>query len=333
MENKTDFHSMEDSLFQYLGIKIHHLIESKRFDRIVIQGNYDRDYFPSLKEKTDKMFNWKRPTAMIDGNDLIINCFPGFDYVLHYALIKYYYYYINNKEIPKIIIRFPNRDKLQDKILFKDLWNLKDCDLVVLGYVDKLVEDFPPWEGSGDFLWKKFNISGKNVAIVGCKFSYWGDIAGRVVKYLAENGNRQVVYIGKLGSLNKNHVPNESLATGNQSYVSGEMIQWENPFEGYSSDILKKGRHYSSPSILLETKKWLNDNQDKYDFVDPEIGHMAKSANKCGISFGYIHIISNNLNKDYKEDLSNERNINVIRKRTILMGEIKKALLYLLKND
>ena len=73
--------------------------------------------------------------------------------------------------------------------------------------------------------------------------------------------------------------------------------------------------------------------QDKYDFVDPEIGHMAKAANENGISFGYLHIISDNLNKNYKEDLSNEREGSVIEKRKKLIGEIRKALAYVLKND
>ena len=333
IQERTRFHSMEDSLFRYLDIKIHHLLKGRDFDSIIIEGDYDRAACISVNEKRDKLFNWKRPTAKIEGKNLVIKCFPGIDYMVHYSLIKYYYYFINHRKVPKIIIRFPKGSGRCDSILLKYLSSIRDQDLVILGYVDKLIEDFPPWEGNDNFSWKKLLVYGKKVTILGCKFSYWGDIAGKVVERLAKNGVRRVIYLGKLGSLNINHIPNTNLATGSESFVGGKIVRWDNPFEGYQNDVVKFGRHFSLPSILLETKDWLAEYQDKYDFVDPEIGHMAKAANDNNISFGYMHIISDNLNKNYKEDLSNERDGNVIEKRKKLIDEVRKALAYVIKND
>lgn len=65
--------------------------------------------------------------------------------------------------------------------------------------------------------------------------------------------------------------------------------------------------YFILPSIIQETKKWVLQNKDVISFVDPEIGHMAKLALKNGISYSYLHIISDNLSKKFSEDLSNER--------------------------
>ena len=51
----------------------------------------DRSKCISVKEKNDKIFNYKRPTVFLNEDVTIINCYPGMDYVYHYAsLIKTY---------------------------------------------------------------------------------------------------------------------------------------------------------------------------------------------------------------------------------------------------
>ncbi len=71
-------HTMNyDRLLRYLEMKVHHLVDERRWARIRVVGDYDRDCVISRKEKTDKPFNWQRPTACRDGDDLVIKCFPG----------------------------------------------------------------------------------------------------------------------------------------------------------------------------------------------------------------------------------------------------------------
>ena len=90
-------------------------------------------------------------------------------------------------------------------------------------------------------------------------------------------------------------------------------------------DSIINGKHYTSPSTLLEDKKWFYQNR-AFDFVDPEIGYFAKGAVESGINFSYIHIISNNLAKKHEENLSNERKTEIIEKRDNLIAEIKRIL-------
>ena len=78
--------------------------------------------------------------------------------------------------------------------------------------------------------------------------------------------------------------------------------------------------------MLDETKEWLREMQQKCDFVDPEIGQMAKASLDGGTEFGYLHIISDNLARKYTHDLSNERLEAVLDGRKRLLGEVEHVL-------
>src|SRR5262245_44950317 len=91
-------HTMENSLYGYLALKINERIQEKEYTNIWVIGDDSREESDvSRYEKRDKMFNWQRPTAKIIGHDLYIKCFPGRDYVRHYAAIIATYHAINHK--------------------------------------------------------------------------------------------------------------------------------------------------------------------------------------------------------------------------------------------
>ena len=142
------------------------------------------------------------------------------------------------------------------------------------------------------------------------------------------NGARCVLYVGKLGSLRADHVPNHWLATGSQSVVRNELVTWANPLEPQleRSPSVAFGVHCTLGSVLDETKDWLLAAEKRYDFVDPEIGHMAKASLEGGTEFGYLHIISDNLARKYIHDLSNERLTDVLQDRKRLVSEIQDIL-------
>src|SRR6185369_9377621 len=75
------------ALESYLKLKVHHLVDLRDWSKIIVIGEYDRECCISEREKNDKLFNWHRPTAEVVGDDLFIKCYPGRDYVYHYALI------------------------------------------------------------------------------------------------------------------------------------------------------------------------------------------------------------------------------------------------------
>lgn len=130
------------------------------------------------------------------------------------------------------------------------------------------------------------------------------------------NGARCVLYVGKLGSLRAEHLPNHRLATGCQSVVRDESVSWVYSFELQLEHSLSVayGVHYSLGSVLDETKDWLLAAEKQYDFVDPKIGHMAKALLEGGIEFRYLHIILN------------ERRTDVLQDRKRLVSEMQDIL-------
>ncbi len=319
-------HSMSQSLERYIEMKLQDIIFSDSIYRIHVVGNYDRSIGVSTKEKNDKIFNYKRPTVFVDNGVATINCYPGIDYVYHYAsLVKTYLSLLGIEKI--ITVQFPTVSKIESQLIKSNINEVPKCKTVILGYVQgfEYLSSTENWLGTGDFLWKLIT---DDKILVGCKHSYWGDISGYIVAALARKGVERVIYVGKLGTLNEKYAPNETIATGNKSiFIDGSLVEWNNIFADFNYDTIKNGVHFTLPSIIQETTDWVLQNKNEIAFVDPEIGHMAKSALQNGISYSYLHIISDNLSKKFSEDLSNERKEDVLIKRKKLIKTIGDCLM------
>ncbi|MFZ1721438.1 MAG: hypothetical protein WAU07_02950, partial [Microgenomates group bacterium] len=157
------------------------------------------------------------------------------------------------------------------------------------------------------------------------KFSFWGDIIGRITTKLSDLGHKRIVFTAKCGGIQPHFIPNKQLITGSKTYIEGQLLTWDNMFSNCKDTYLAHGVHFTSPSPVYETSELLT-YLGNFDFVDSEIGHFAKSAHKSGMSFGYLHFISNNLTKIYNEDLSNERMESVLQKREQVMKNIQSLL-------
>ena len=328
---------MGQSLTEYLRMKVHPLIQDTHWSRINVIGEHQRD--PSVVrislEKTDKPFNWQRPTAsVVDTNTLQLHVFPGIDYVEHYAAILATYLSMEKGQQDVVKYTLPSQDECLEPFVSSNLAEMGAVDIIVVGYVHFLERwTRGPWEGESSsklFSWKKTTSRrGYRIAFLGCRICFWGDIGGNMVRALQKvNGARCVLYVGKLGSLRADHVPNHSLATGWQSVVRNELVTWANPLEPHleRSPSIAFGVHCSLGSVLDETKEWLLTSEKRFDFVDPEIGHMAKASVEGGTEFGYLHIISDNLARKYLHDLSNERLTDVVQDRKRLFSEIQDVL-------
>jgi ADP-ribose pyrophosphatase YjhB (NUDIX family) len=323
-------HTMEKALPVYIFHKIHSLLRSniELFSRIKIIGNYDRSIHVSKDEKNDKLFNFKRPTAFIDGDILYICCFPSFDYIYHYAkLIATYLASIDSqKEVSYIL---PSTKVIENIFLSTNIKSIPDADIIIFGNIDKIgIFEDKEFNGNGDFLWKIGKIGKKNVLLLGCKFSIWGSSGYDLIKLLAKNNRFSTfIYIGKLGSLSHNILPNQYIATGSQSYVNGKSIKWKNIFQDACNKNIIFGDHVTCPSVLDETKKQLTFFQNKGDFIDPEIGNIALACKEFDKIFSYLHIISDNvMNHNESENLSNERKQSIRKKRNNLFQEIGQIL-------
>lgn len=331
-------HTMGSSLPEYLRMKVHPIIQNGSWPKILVTGQHQRDssiVHISPIEKCDKPFNWQRPTALlIDSQTLEIHCFPGFDYERHYAAIIATYLSLKGRDHNTVLYTLPSQQECMKPILNSNLAEMGSVDIVIVGYVHGLER----WtEGSWDsshgsrlFSWKKsVSKRGYSIAFLGCRVSFWGDIAGNIVRALQRLNRAQcVIYVGKLGSLRTKHTPNQCLATGCQSVVWNELFMWVNPLESSlkMSPSVAQGVHYTLGSVLDETKDWLLSIRKGHDFVDPEIGHMAKASLEGGTGFGYLHIVSDNLAQKYKHDLSNERLAEVLQGRKRLVLEIQEIL-------
>ncbi|CAO2648342.1 Nn.00g076090.m01.CDS01 [Neocucurbitaria sp. VM-36] len=333
----VETHSMGKSLSRYLRMKVHPDIQYNDWERIVVKGYHSR--VPpsriSASEKTDKPFNWQRPTTSHNGQkNLELYVFPGEDYVEHYAAIVATYLSLAGKDPNIVTYHLPTPTQCMQPLLESNLSEMGHVDIVVLGYVDRLRRfTYGTWEGGNDdelFSWQiKTLPNGCRIAFLGCRICYWGDIGGNVVRALQSmNKVKCTLYIGKLGSLRPEHKPNTLLATGNSSMVRGSMVNWKNLLEDSTSKsaIVQRGVHYSLPSVLQETHRWTEDRKGLFDWVDPEIGHMAQASVDGGTSFGYLHIVSDNIAHKYQWDLSNERAAKVLDDRKRLSWVIEDIL-------
>lgn len=315
------------SLLRYLEIKTHHLIQHQDWQHIRVIGAYDRDCVISTNEKNDKPFNWHRPTAEVLGDELVIKCFPGPDYVLHYALIIATYLNMAGRYRGQVSYELPAEVTCRAAVAALEL-DVADDDLVVLGWGLGHFADAAAWNDGHGYAWQRRTVDGRRVLYLGYRHSIWGDVAGRVVARLAELGARRVVYVGKLGSLEPRVAPNTWLASAHTSVLpDGRRVTWPDFFGSLldSQPDVHIGVHATSPSILLEGQSWLAE-QDGRHFVDPEIGHMGDAAAGAGIQFGFLHVISNNLARHYPADLSNERLGTVLERRSALLDRIHEII-------
>ncbi|KAK0630272.1 hypothetical protein B0T17DRAFT_506757 [Bombardia bombarda] len=350
-EATIENHTMGHSLPRYLEMKVHQAVLERPYDEITVLGAHQRST-PSIifkGEKRDKPFNWQRPTARVspNGKHLYVECFPGYAHVEHYAeIIATYLGILQRQEgVNTDRLTHPSKVSFQptscsdtQKTLLENT-NLKDLpegiDTVILGHVDRLEKltgkvDWAQTEHQCcSWVVRKFN--GRKVAFVGFRPNFWGDISGEVVHFLASRrGVKEVIYLGKLGSVKKGVRPNTYLATGGQSLVHGQVVEWDNTLSGSAArvggDYVTPGNHMVVRSVLHETKDWLASLHSSVDFIDPEIGMMGQAAVKSGIRYGYLHIISDNVAEKYAEDLSNERQRSVLERRAKLYDVVQDVL-------
>lgn len=321
-------HTMGKSLAQYLELKIHSSYFRNEIKEVRIKGKFDRSQGISENEKSSKQINYMRPTANLDNGVLHVNCFPGFDYVFHYGCIYQSYSALIGRDI-LTFHEIPSDDLCWSTLAKSGLDGLPNVETVIIGKVEQLkgLSDENRWKISGYFIWKNAILSSGPALLLGCKHTIWGEIAGRIIYILAQRGVKRVIFTGKLGALNPCQAPNCVLASGETSILpDGTKVRWNNLFKNCQSSLVHFGRHVTMPSTLAETSSWFKRARAVAEYVESEIGYMAKASVDSGITFSYLHIVSDNLAQHYSENLSNERDMSVIRKRTVLSGELTNII-------
>lgn len=92
------------------------------------------------------------------------------------------------------------------------------------------------------------------------------------------------------------------------------------------SQLRVKGIHTTVTSPLDETSSWYKKWNGVADWVDCEVGHMAEASNDGNTSFGYLHILSDNISHPYPYNLSNERLDIVVQTRNKLLNKLQGVI-------
>ena len=322
-------HSMGDSLPRYVESRVHEWVDDTSVSRIVVLGSYDRSLCISSKEKRDKLENWQRPTACRTGGTLELHCFPGRAYVFHYASLVATYLDLCGRDPTIVDLRLPDAASCADQLLATGLADVSPTSAVVVASGNVFLQpEGAQWVDHGECLSRVEVVGGEPVTWLAIKHTFWGDIAFHLGRLLAERGFPQIVFVGKLGSLVPDHVPNETIASGCTSLVGGTEIRWVNLFDGHVQ--IESGRHVTLPSVLQETNGWVAERTPEYQYVDPEVGNLAAGTLDGGAAFSFLHIVSDNLSQRYAADLSNEREEFVRKRREAtyhrLGGLLREAL-------
>ncbi len=325
--HRINDHTMGPSILQYLDIKIHHFIKEANYKKVIVLGEYDRHAEISKYEKKGKKANWQRPTAVVEDSVLYIKCFPGIDYVRHYASLIATFLTLNDYPVKDVKYILPSEEECCNALDIKKIKKIPRGHTLVTGYALPEISgiDEEQWDDDGQYRWVSKQVGNKSVTYLAVQYSYWSDILRRLITALGELEFNSMIYTAKVGGMNREHIPNFHLATGDKSLVEGEVVEWQNIFANIKHPELLSGFHINSPSVLFENKQWLG-KMDRFDFVDSEVGQFAKGASGLGVNFGYLHYIANNLTNPHPEDLSNERDVNVLNKRHRIKGKIAELI-------
>lgn len=335
-------HVSSGHLEQYVRQRVHQAIRSSpSWRRISVVGSIRRDA-PAVRsdwEKTHRPFDFRRPTAtVLDETTIQINCLPSSSLIQHTASVTASFLALEGQSPAIVRAIAPPIDEPLQTLQNSNLAQLEQTDAVIIGQVHKLT-GLPPgvwWSGAqegsqGDlFSWHTYlSPRGKKVTLLGCREALWGEAAAAVARIVrARSGASCIIHVGKVGALRSRYTPNEWLATGQEATVDGAVVRWDGLFPDAHAVCprVATGVQTTVASPLCETQSWLADLGQRYDWVDCETGHLAAAAKEIGMQFGYLHIISDSLAANYKEDLSNEDCIDVDRKRDVLYRDIESIM-------
>jgi hypothetical protein len=330
-------HTMGSSLEQYLAQKIPPSIENPRVCRVIVADFYDEANTTwTTLDGPEALAPHHPTTTVLDSTSIRVNCFPSANYILHYASLVASYLWLRGRDPAIVQAVFPRPAQAAGIIAKSNLSSLGAAEVVILGDIHWLTDLCSgQWQGAGAhgrglFRWKKWTSPrGRKVALVQCVERLWGQAGHHVLESLhRRNDAKCVIYVAKAGSLSPAYSPNKWIATGDRCLVEERTVKWENVLQdacGASAEVAH-GDIVTVPTTMCETQEWLRQWSPRAVWVDCEVGYMASAAVECGLGFGFLDIVSDNLHENDGENLSNEESAVVFMKRKILYTKIVSIL-------
>jgi hypothetical protein len=275
-----------------------------------------------------KWFNHIRPHCFLvprqeagGGWTLVVAVPPGRDYVLHYASLVSHFL-ATGAGTPGAgapppgearAFRYPAAEAAIASWTGLDAF-VRPGDRLLLGYVQELL---PLLTGRGarvcsregnDFYGSirlRFPRGGACVNALGVRYSFWGDISGRLAAACAGRGAVEVIYAGKLGALTRPADIYSRLFLPS-SYVSyGRGTEPRPPWPGPPNGLLERyphldsGAHMSVGTVLEEDlAQRAYADRLKVNSIDNEISQMAQALTgaTARTAFSALHFATDYLN-------------------------------------
>jgi hypothetical protein len=325
-------HTMGERLPDYVLPKIPLDLLTAARGRAWVYPNRSLSFLLGGDKRVGKRFNWRRPYFTLADGILHGVVPPGQDYTHHYAELLRAACAMT--DLPaEITVEQPIPGQ---GLAYVDHWlprNLPAHDLAILGYVEPLLTRPPAssgdWNHRPGFGWRTTRVGRSTALLLGCEFSFWGDLAGDLVTALISRGHTSgVLYVGKLGGLRPDMEPNTVIVTGTTTQVKGHPVSWKSALDLDPTlpGLRSRVRHITVASVLDETRTWLDQHRAHFDVVDPEIGHMALAATTANVPFDYLHIVTDNLNGTHDHGLYAERSTPVATRRRRCLHNIETIL-------
>lgn len=306
---------------------------------------------PFTPQRADKRLNFVRPSYFRGRRGarelLIVAVTPGREYLLHYAgLIRHFLYHHTSRAQEHVrIIRYPEAERSLTG--WTDLSRfVRPTDTVLVGYVDEIAaileeDGFSRGEDGIENLYyvsrRYRRPSGRDINLIGVKFSFWAGIAGCLAAGFCNAGAAEIIYCGKLGSLESPEDVYGRIFCPSRYFLMehhrlmAEIEPPPNPLLARFPD-LDTAAHVSVPTVIEED--YLQRNAAAAiaaASIDNEIAHMAAAIARHGragdraVGFSAVHFATDYVRK------FDERNLNVplnlSNNRTHVALEKKRAVI------
>lgn len=219
-----------------------------------------------------KILNGVRPEVfeVVDPYGKQLLCFavpPGHDYVTHYASLVAHVVNRYTRRIDRHlqVWRYPVAEQEIADWTGLDKTVTNDADLIVFGKVELMDEVLihAGYECSDHCSTEYYDSTtfrcpgARQVTLLGVRFSYWGSIGARLAQRCCALGAKEIIYIGKLGTLRKpEEIYNRLYVPSRYGLLTGLRLQQVSagPPNGLLARLpsLDSGLHVSVPTVLEE---------------------------------------------------------------------------------
>lgn len=325
------------------------------FDTSTVRHNFEpTKRIPFAPKPHAKRFNYIRPNFYIslDGQTIYVCVPPGLAYLKQYASLLRYFCLALRDDIdfevrfyPMAAERIAEWTSLSQEI-FSD-----NCTCII-GHVDEFERHTPEIKDriktitdNQYFARSSFQLSNnKTVELIGFKFSFWGDISGRLVAQLYKNGCREVIYFGKVGALERDIELYQTIMVPRTFMLAEHDRVDQKPFEvsnKLADFVRSKTHHVSTPTVMEQSYVQRRVLEDFKPYsIDNEIAYMALAAKQFNdtrsgqapVDFSSISFATDYVRRAHEHqapyifDLSNNRTRKALEFREKAVAMIAKRL-------